>query len=266
LEHESSLKKVGGAGALCGFKNKAREENGRWWDTRKWLVQSVVWLLIINGISSIALVQLRHTEATFTLSGFVGVFAGLMGWMVAFGIIILTQSDVVQEKESGTAEWVLSSPLSRVSFILSKLLVNLVWLLAILVLLQGVVFNLVIEVLGAGSLPWPNLAQGLALQGLQLVFWLSLVLMLGTFFRSRNPVIGVPLIFLFLQTLVPTIVGPSNSWVSLVLPHTLPEYSAYLMNGEPLPSLVPIVTMVGASFVFVLLAILRFNREEFKGT
>jgi len=38
------------------------------------------------------------------------------------------------------------------------------------------------------------------------------------------------------------------------------------MNGEQLPSLVPIATVVGASVVFVLLAILRFNREEFKGT
>ncbi|MDA4125148.1 MAG: ABC transporter permease [Thaumarchaeota archaeon] len=260
------MKRIVGSGSLTGFKNKAREENGRWWNTRKWLIQSVVWLLIINGISSIALVQLMHTEATFTLGGFVTVFAGLMGWMVAFGIIILTQSDIVQEKESGTAEWVLSSPLSRVSFILSKLLVNLAWLLAILVLLQGVVFNMVIGALGAGSVPWPLLAQGLALQGLQLVFWLSLVLMLGTFFKTRNPVIGVPLIFLFLQTLIPTIVGPSNSWVSLVLPHTLPEYSAILMNGGQLPSLVPLATTVGASLVFVFLAILRFNREEFKGT
>jgi ABC-type Na+ efflux pump permease subunit len=43
-----------------------------------------------------------------------------MGWMAAFGVIILTQSDIVEEKLSGTAEWVLSSPLSRSAFILSK--------------------------------------------------------------------------------------------------------------------------------------------------
>jgi len=54
------MEKIEGSGILCGFKNKAREENGRWWNTRKWLVQSVVWLLIINGVSLIALIQLRH--------------------------------------------------------------------------------------------------------------------------------------------------------------------------------------------------------------
>jgi ABC-type transport system involved in multi-copper enzyme maturation permease subunit len=266
LEHESTLKKVGGSGTFCGFGNKAREENSRWWGTRRWLVQSAVWLLLMNGVGAIALVQLRQSEAGFTLSGFIGTFMGLMGWMVAFAVIILTQGDVVEEKQSGTAEWVLSSPLSRESFILSKLLVNLAWLLGILVLLQGVVFNFALGILNAGSVPWPNLAEGLALQGLHLVFWVTLLLMLGTFFRNRNPVIGVPLVFLFMQTMIPTIVGSSTSWVSLVLPQRLTEYSTYLVLGKPLPSLVPIVTMGLVSLVFVAVAILRFKREEFKGT
>jgi ABC-2 type transport system permease protein len=209
---------------------------------------------------------LRQDPATFSLSEIMTVFTGLMGWMVAFGIIILTQSDVVEEKQSGTAEWVLSSPLSRESFILSKLFVNVAWLLAILVLLQGVVFNLFIGFFSLGTIPWLNLAQCLALQGLNLIFWLSLSLMLGTFFKSRNPVIGIPLIFLFLQRLIPTILGSSNSWVSLVLPERLPEYSTDLVLGNALPSLVPIVTVIVASLVFVLLAMLRFRREEFKGT
>ncbi|MDA4111355.1 MAG: hypothetical protein OK439_02370, partial [Thaumarchaeota archaeon] len=86
MQQESSMEKIEGSGILCGFKNKAREENGRWWNTRKWLVQSVVWLLIINGVSLIALIQLKNT-ATFSLSEILGVFTGLMGWMVAFGII-----------------------------------------------------------------------------------------------------------------------------------------------------------------------------------
>jgi ABC-2 family transporter protein len=161
-------------------------------------------------LSLIALFQLRQTEAGFTLDGFMTTYMGLMGWFVAFGIIILTQGDIVEEKQSGTAEWVPSSPLSRESFILSKLAVNLGWLLLVLVLVNGVVFNLVIEAVGVGFYPWIGVAQALGLQGLALVFWLALVIMLGTFFRTRNAVIGVPLIFLFTQTLIPTIVGPSG--------------------------------------------------------
>jgi ABC-type transport system involved in multi-copper enzyme maturation permease subunit len=260
------MKKLESSGIFCGFWNKAREENGRWWDTLRWLRASAVWLVIINGISLIAVVQLKQDPASFSLGEIMGVFMGLMGWMVAFGIIITSQSDVIEEKVSGTAEWVLSSPLSRQSFILSKLFVNLAWLLAILVLLQGVVFNLALGPLGAGGVSWPNLAQGLALQGLHLAFWLTLTLMLGAFFKSRGPVIGVPLIFLFLQQLIPLIAGSSNSWILLLPPTRLPEYSASLVLGGSLPSVVPVITMVVASLAFVVLAVLRFDREEFKGS
>ena len=189
MEPDSTMKKNEDTGILCGFRNKFREENGRWWSTRKWLIQTAIWLVIINGISLIALIKLRNNPDTFSLNSFVGVFMGLLGWMVAFGVIILTQSDIVEEKQSGTAEWVLSSPLSRESFILSKFWVNAAWLLAIIVVVQGVVFNLVITVFNVGTISWVNLVQGLAVQGLYLVFWLILTIMLGTFFKSRSPVI-----------------------------------------------------------------------------
>jgi ABC-2 type transport system permease protein len=265
MEHEPSMHEVSRAGLLCGFGNKLREENGRWWNTRKWLVQSAFWLLLINGVSLAALFQLRQDTATFSWGEIVGVFTGLMGWMAAFGVIILTQSDVVEEKQSGTAEWVLSAPLSRVSFVLSKVFVNLAWLLVIVVLLQGVVFALAMELLNVGTIPWPGLLLGLGLQGLGLVFWLCLSIMLGTLFRSRSPVIGVPLVFLFLQRLVPTLFGSLSASVSLVLPERLPEYSTNAFLGSPVPSLLPVVAVIAASIFFVVLAILRFSREEFSG-
>ncbi|MFI5417291.1 MAG: ABC transporter permease [Candidatus Lutacidiplasmatales archaeon] len=266
MEPEVLLPATAPSGIFTGLGNKTREENARWWNTRAWLIQAMLWLALIDGIATIALIQTRHTEPGFTLNGFMSVYMGLMGWFVAFGVIILTQSDVIGEKQSGTAEWVLSSPLSRESFILSKLIVNLVWLVAILVVLQGVVFNLVLGALGTGTIAWSSLLAGLGLQALYLAFWLTLVLMLGTFFRNRNAVIGVPLILVFLQTLIPSIVGGAGSWVSLLLPQRIPDYAIDLVLGKPLPSLAPILIVTGAILAFVLLAILRFNREEFTGT
>jgi hypothetical protein len=51
----------------------------------------------------------------------------------------------------------------------------------------------------------------------------------------------------------------------LMLPERLPEYSTNLLLGNTLPSIVPIITVVSASIIFILLALWRFNREEFKG-
>ena len=110
MEREKTMNTVDGSGILCGFRNKLREENSRWWNTRKWLMQSAIWLILINGISLVALVQLRQSPATFSLSSVMEVYIGLLGWMLVFGVIILTQSDIVDEKQSGTAEWVLSMP------------------------------------------------------------------------------------------------------------------------------------------------------------
>ena len=263
MESETSMMKVEGSEALGGFWNKLREENDRWWETRKWLMQCGIWLILINGITTIFIIQSRQAAAVVSLSALLTVFTGVMGWMSAFGVIILTQSDVVEEKLSGTAEWVLSSPLSRGAFIFSKLLVNSLWLLGIIVVLQGVIFDLVLGYFGFGSLSIEALANGLALQGLHLFFWLSLILMLGAFFRSRNPVIGIPLIFLFVQRLIPEILGAYVTWIPLVLPERLTDYSNVLLMGGQLPSWIPVLTMTAASMIFVILAVLRFRREEF---
>ena len=265
LKDDTSLRAVSGGGVFCGLGNKLREENGRWWNTRRWLIQAGLWFIIINGISLMAYFQLKG-DPTFSWEEIVGIFTGLMGWMVAFGVIILTQSDVVEEKQTGTAEWVLSAPLSRPSFILSKMIVNLVWLLGIVVLLQGIIFSFAMNWLGAGAIVWPNLLLGLGLQGLALAFWLCLSIMLGTFCKSRSPVIGVPLVFLFLQSFIPRMFGSFSDTVSLVLPARLPEYSTNELMGTSIPSVVPVITVVVLCVAFVSLAILRFSREEFAGS
>jgi hypothetical protein len=87
--------------------------------------------------------------------------------------------------------------------------------------------------------------------------------MRARFFRSRNPVIGIPLIFLFVQRLIPEILGAYINWIPLVLPERLTDYSNVLLMGGQLTSWIPVLTMAAASMVFVILAVLRFRREEF---
>jgi ABC-2 type transport system permease protein len=257
---ELRMMKVSVSGVLGGFWNKFREENRRWYATRKWLTQSVVWLVLINGIIALSVVQ---SSEPLQQPALLSLFAGLMGWMVAFGVIILTQGDVVEEKTSGTAEWVLSAPLTREAFITSKLLVNMAWLFGIIVVLQGIIFNIIMVTLGFQMVPWINLGIGLALQGLHLIFWVSLSIMLGSIFQGRNPVIGIPLIFLFVQRLIPEVLGQFGSSIQLVLPMNLTDYSGVLLVGGTLPSMVPVEATVLATLIFVVLAVWRFRREEF---
>lgn len=263
------FERVAGAGWLSGFWNMLRKENSRWLKTRKWLVQSVVWLLLLNGL--VTLVLALDSDVTIGSPGgppmespsTVELFFILMGAMTPFGVLILTQSDIVGEKQSGTAEWVLSSPLSREAFVISKLVANSAWILALLILLQGVAFNVILLAFGVQPVPVVNLLGGLALNGLHVIFWIAFSLMLGTIFKGRGPVLGIPIVIMAFQDVIAEFGIIYVPWIPLILPERLPELATFAASGNPLYSSVPIVVASVCSIAFVVAAVWRFKREEF---
>jgi ABC-2 type transport system permease protein len=186
-----------------------------------------------------------------------------MGALTPIGVMILTQSSIVREKQSGTAEWVLSAPLSREAFVLSKLVANSFWILAILVVLQGMAFELILMAFGVGIVPVLNLLGGLALHGLHLLFWVTLSLMLGSFFGGRGPVVGIPLVLFSFQELIVELAAKYVPWIGLLFPQRLTELAALVVTGEPMYSTIPLLTMTAWMILFTLAAIWKFKREEF---
>jgi len=187
----------------------------------------------------------------------------LLGSFTPFGVIILTQSDVVGERQSGTAEWALSAPLSREAFLLSKLAANSAWVMVTMVLVQGVAFNLILAAFGLPTVPALNLASGLAVNCLHLIFWLTLTLMLGVSFHSRGPVLGIPLTFLLLQDLVTGIASAYVPWLIPLMPKSLLLQGMQAAMGVGVTSLVPFVSVALLSVVFTAATNWRFRREEF---
>jgi len=259
------LKPTDGSGWLSGFRNMLSKENGRWWNTRRWLVQSAIWLLLLNGIVSLPL--MFDAEVKAGVEGLpmvpVQIFVAIMGAMTPFGVMVLTQSDIVGEKQSGTAEWVLSAPVSREAFVLSKLVVNYGWILMVLVLLQGLGFEAVLMAVGRQPIPALNLLGGLAIQGLHLLFWLTLSLMLGAFFKGRGPVLGIPIGIMVLQDLVAGLGAIYLPWMPQLLPRMLPELALQATLGQQLSTAVPLVAISAWSMLFTVAAVWRFKREEF---
>ncbi len=98
-----------------GFATLLRHELRLWWGTRRWLWQSLIWCLIVNGLLALAtwaaptqgpnpagVASDRLGEASRALILGLGVFAPI-------GVLILAQGAVVGEKQSGTAAWLLSN-------------------------------------------------------------------------------------------------------------------------------------------------------------
>ncbi len=281
MASNSTLQLVNERGWRSGFANMMRLENGRWWRTRRWWVQSLIWLVVLNGLLVFALWIAPRIEAGEAGTGAVQaswrvnmtdeeavevftVVLTLMGTLPVFGVLIMTQGAIVDEKQSGTAAWTLSSPVSRTGFILSKLMANGIGFLVTVVVLQGLIAYLLF-LLGVGRfLPPMPIVGALGLHALHLLFYLCLTVMLGAFFNSRGPVLAIPIAVLIGQNMLEGLAKGFAPWFPWdILPRHLPELAMIAAQGDPLPSFVPIIAVVVFSVMFVGLAIWRFEREEF---
>lgn len=252
-----------------GFANLLRKENQHWWGTRRGLVQSLVWLLIVNSIVGLMLWVMPWSEAMqgtpmtaeTVVQAVIITLTPIIGTFGAIGVAIVAQSSIVGEKQLGTAAWILSKPVVRSSMILAKLVAYTIGIIVTIILLPGALAYALITFGTGGVLSfWPYVA-GLAALGLHLLFYLSLTLLLGTLANGRGPVIAVPVSLLFLQQFISGYVGP----VRLVLPGTLTELAPAIILQQPLPATaaVPIVATVVWSIICIALAVWRFEQDEF---
>lgn len=265
-------------GWRAGFANLLRKENRDWWGTRTWLVQAIIWTLILNGILATALfapikqatVQSPAGAAT-SIEGKdvlgMTIFFSLAGIALAIGAVITGQEEVLDEKRSGTAAWILSKPVSRVAFILAKLASNAIGILIIMVLLQGTIAYLLIAGVTGNAPPIGLFLGALGVLYLEVMFYFTLSLMLSAVTDSRGAAIGIPMAILFGYQFVLS-VAP---WLGEIMPWALttpigPQSNAIalaLALGQPIASIAPIIATAVWCALFVVIAAWSFNREEF---
>lgn len=248
-----------------GLRNILRSEMGRWWQTRRWWVNCLLWSGIVGFMLSAILFRTPSTPPTGEAVAIVyAIFAGLVP---SVGVVIMMQGAVVGEKRDGTAAWVLSKPVSRPAFIVSKLLANSLGVLATMVVMPGVVAYALYAM--ASGIPWNPIAF-LAALGVIFIcnfYFLSLSLMLGTFFSSRGAVIGIALGLLLMQQYLVGML-PALRYVlpwNLVVPTGEQVNAAVpcLLVGSHNYSTIPVLVVAWESILFVVVGLYRFNREEF---
>jgi ABC-2 type transport system permease protein len=248
--------------------NLMRKENDQWWRTRRWWIQSLLWLLVINGALAVGLwiVPLVEPDLKLDVALAYEFFVQMMAWFPMFAVIVIAQGAIVSEKQSGTAAWVLSAPISRESFILSKFFANALGFLITVIVLQGAVAYIQLSLYGGALLPIGPYLAVLALFSLYLLFYLALTLMLGAFFDARGPVLGIAIgVAIASMRGIGGLFSGYAPWLAKVLPEALPIQANAIVTGKPLPAdwPIPILVLSSYSLLFVALAIWRFRREEF---
>lgn len=261
----SGLHVVPEGGWRSGLGHMMRWEAARWLHTRQWWVHTLVWTGVINGFPGLGFllwnIGISAEEGLGALVAFLAIFAPI-------GVLVIAQGAIVGEKQLGTAAWVLSKPVTRSAFVLAKLVVHALAILSIMIVLQGLLGYIQLSLRAGAPLAVLPFAAALGLTSLNLLFYLTFTMMLGTLFRRRGPVLGIacglliggPMVLLLLAV----IIGDDARWFLLLLPHWLPAIASGVA-GLTLPEWwwLTILLVVAYIIASVGVALWRFGREEF---
>jgi ABC-2 type transport system permease protein len=275
MDANNMLQPIPARGWRAGLGNLWWKELHDWWGTRTWLVQFLIWLVILNGFVFLVLVVPEPKITSVTTSdgdviqrsttskdlSALSVFFLAGGYALTIGVIILAQDKIIGEKRTGTAAWILSKPVSRSSFVLAHLSGLMLNLLILGVIIQAVISYAMVCVYRHGLVPPLPFLAGIGMLAECVLFYLSLSIMLGTLSDRRGVAIGIPLVLILGDTIFPQILP----FLSAMMPWSLPQASAALVTGTQIPRtiLVPVILTLAWSAIFTTVALLRFQMEEF---
>lgn len=249
-------------GWRMGLANMLAKENVAWWRTRRWWTQCLVAMFFLNFLMALNL------SGSGSVNNAITSFLMLEGVVASIAAIIMGQDAIQMERTSGTAAWVLSKPLRRPAFILSKLIAYALGFLVTWFIIPGAVAYLELAVIAKMHMPLPGFVGMLGLAYLALLFYMTLTVMLTSLFQSRGPVLGITIFLAWAHMITPlgVLLKDILSWrlvFDLGKNGALPSLGKYLWQGIPLPTVTPIIVTAVWCVLFVGVALWRFRREEF---
>ncbi len=272
MASNSVLQPVTARGWRAGYNNLFRKENRDWWGTRSWLVQAIIWTAILIGVLAAVLFAPMDDDASLLLPGGraalgLTVFFAVAGTALPIGAIIMGQEEVLDEKRSGTAAWILSKPVSRVAFIVAKVTANAIGILIILVLLEGALAYGLIAIVTGRAFPVLPYLGALGVLYLDVMFYFLLSLMFSAASNSRGAAIGIPMAVLFSYQFIVSLAP----WTLEIMPWGLTNagtgsqgssITVAIALGQSYSAL-PIIATLLWCVLFMVVAVWRFNRDEF---
>lgn len=260
---------------LRGFSNLFRKEDRAWWGTRRWWINALLWPTVLGGLVANmmfvpGLINLASPKETAEAGGVIAyaIMMGLSGFfefgtqLVALGAVVLCQDALIDEKQSGVTEWLLSKPVARRAYILAKLLTHITYAILFLALIPATVAYGLFSLRGGEPFPFLPFLTGVGMMVLHILFYVSLTITLGTWFNSRAPIVAVTLGLLFGGGFIGGLIKP----LLYVTPWLLPQLASGIASQLPLPiDLVwlPVIATALWCVIFVIVALVKFERTEF---
>jgi ABC-2 type transport system permease protein len=189
---------------------------------------------------------------------------GLIGFLLVQVGVMITALGVVRERERGTLEQLMITPLSRLELMLGKIIPYLAIAFVDLVLILTI-GQLVFDVPLRGSVPLL-----LVLTGVFLACTLAIGLLVSTVAQNQQQALQTAMFIIIPQILLAGFVFPLASipwgvrWISYLLPLTyfLPIARGIFLKGSTISDLWPqALVLLGMAVLFVGLATSRFSKQ-----
>jgi ABC-2 type transport system permease protein len=232
----------------------------KWWGTRRWIIQMLVWIALVNVCSALL-------QTTKDVKGLAEMIFQMGVVLTMAGVVISAQGVIIQEKQMGTTAWILSKPVARSAFILAKLLGHAAGFLVLAVVIPLIGFEIQLYLMYGRMLPLPGVLAAAGVWVIGVLFYLSMTIMLGTIFRSRGAVLGIPMLFLVAGGSIVAGLVPA---VTMIMPWALAAIAMVLALGPEAPgsiplamTVIPVVATALWTAVFTAVAIWRFGKDEF---
>ncbi len=244
-----------------GFTNLFHTELSRWFKGKVFLARLLLWCGLSNGMAILIWLQAPNVGSEAILV--FGIFAGLTS---SIGITIIMQESIAGEIKSGAASWILSKPITRESYILAKWIGNSIGATISMIIAPTFVFYIMFFLFTGEMLNLEMFVAVVAVLSLNMLFFLSLTLMMGSFQRNSSIVIGVPIgIYLLQQILV-----NFSSFLTDIAPWGLtnplndgtPSIVVSFMLGIPPFSILPVIGTALYIIILVLLTIKIMQNQE----
>ncbi|HEU5217930.1 MAG TPA: ABC transporter permease [Gemmatimonadales bacterium] len=189
---------------------------------------------------------------------------GIIGVLLSITMILVTSLAIVRERERGTLEQLIVTPIDKTSLMLGKL---------VPFVLVGYIQMSVILLLGRLLFHVPFRGSVLALYGITLTFIvasLGLGLFISTMVRTQTQSIQLGFFLMLPNILLSGFMFPREAmpalaqWIGLVLPltHYLTILRGIILKGVGLEELWPqVLVLAGLAVLFLTLSVRRFSKR-----
>lgn len=247
-------------GPFVGFGHIFKKQMRDWYGTRRWLWVGGLAALLAAAFPLLMYVASQAAAAegeAIPVDILIDMPMILLGTILVLAPVLLAMGEVVEEKKSGTAAWIMSKPASRYSFILSKWAAVSINVVLLGLLLPGVTTFALSSVLFNVSFSITSVAGALGILALYYTTVVAATIFFGVVMKSQGAVAAV---LIGAMTLLPMVnVLPA---VTAVLPTTMFNIASALVHTGQVLSYLPMVGGAVVTVASVVGALVAFNRQE----